>query len=354
MNHPRLDDARLREVGTAWFGDASVAIRPLDGDGFSGAPLAVATPADRSGAVVLKPFAAGVRPRVEWGHGLMRWLRSAGCREVPEVVVLRAGGTVAIDSLGMGWEAVRFVAGTATDAPSPAQACAAAAALARLHRAAAEWPAVPPTRGVAPAVTRRIAQAGRLLSAPWRMSATVAADDEPLRGAVAARLARAIAIAREAGLSAALREVLATAPEPVGLHAVLRDMWSGHVLFTDAGSTRIAGIVDYHAAAVDTPATDVARLLGSWRRVAPLPPDIAWPEALAAYEAVRPLPPAERRLVPWLDATGTILGLDNWFRWVLEEDRRFAGAARVLERIDRLIMHLPAAIDRVARRRIAV
>jgi alkylation response protein AidB-like acyl-CoA dehydrogenase len=37
----------------------------------------------------------------------------------------------------------------------------------------------------------------------------------------------------------------------------------------------------------------------------------AWAAAVAAYERVRPLPPAERRLIRWLDATGTILGLDN-------------------------------------------
>jgi hypothetical protein len=49
--------------------------------------------------------------------------------------------------------------------------------------------------------------------------------------------------------------------------------------------------------------------------------------------------------VPWLHATGVVVGLDNWFRWTLEEDRRFADPARVLARIDRLSAQLPAALE---------
>jgi Ser/Thr protein kinase RdoA (MazF antagonist) len=107
----------------------------------------------------------------------------------------------------------------------------------------------------------------------------------------------------------------------------------------------VAGIVDYHAAGVDTPATDLARLLGSWRGEAVGGLVAGWPAALAAYEAVRPLTVAERSLVPWLHATGVVFGLDNWFRWTIEEGRQFAGVHAVLDRIERLSARLPAALE---------
>jgi hypothetical protein len=49
--------------------------------------------------------------------------------------------------------------------------------------------------------------------------------------------------------------------------------------------------------------------------------------------------------VPWLHATGVVVGLDNWFRWTLEEGRRFAAPGHVLGRIDRLSSQLPGALE---------
>ena len=143
-------------------------------------------------------------------------------------------------------------------------------------------------------------------------------------------------------------------PRPLPLQPVLRDVWSDHVLFTvdehgaSATGNRVSAIIDYHAAGVDTPATDLARLLGSWLppvagQAAPLLD--AWREPLAAYERLRPLAAVERRLVPWLDATAVILGLDNWFRWTLDEQRKFPDTTRVQGRIDRLLRRLEGAIE---------
>ena len=132
---------------------------------------------------------------------------------------------------------------------------------------------------------------------------------------------------------------------PVMAQPVLRDVWSDHVLFLDDG--RIAGFIDFHAAGRDTRATDLARLLGSWD--APAAPTEGqwlqpWRQALDAYEAVKPLEPGERALIPWLYATGVICGLDNWFRWLITEQREFADNSTVLSRIARLIGALPAAL----------
>jgi Ser/Thr protein kinase RdoA (MazF antagonist) len=197
---------------------------------------------------------------------------------------------------------------------------------------------------VPPAVTRRIEQAGRMLSEPWHSVATPGGAVTSLGDAMAARLVRATAIARETGLSGALQRVMAERAMPAMLQAVVRDLWSSHVLFATDEPTRVAGIVDFHAAAVDTPATDLARLLGSWCRGPAIPLDDACREDLAAYESIRPLTTEEHRLVPWLDATATIFGLDNWFRWTLDEQREFPDARRMLARIDWLLQELPAAI----------
>ena len=132
---------------------------------------------------------------------------------------------------------------------------------------------------------------------------------------------------------------------------MLRDVWADHVIFAPGSAARVAGIVDLHAAGIDTPATDVARLAGSWRpprRPHKVDPAAAWPEAVAAYEAVRPLSAAERAVVPFLDAAGVICGLDNWFRWTLEEGRSFPDEAAALARIDRLLDRLPAAVGWLA------
>lgn len=339
-----VNDGGFRSACTAWLGDRDVVVERLATDAFSGSAIVRVCNGDPGGDLVLKSFPAKARPRIAWVHGLMASLRAAGCREVPAVVSSRSGGTVVEDGCGRAWEAVRFVSGVATDEPSVRQARAASAAVARLHLAAAAWPAAPPRVAVPPAVTRRIEQAGRMLSEPWHSVATPGGEVTSLGDAMAARLVQATAIARETGLSGALQRVMAERAMPTMLQAVVRDLWSSHVLFTTDEPTRVAGIVDFHAAAGDTPATDLARLLGSWCRGPAIPVDDACREALAAYESIRPLSAEEHRLVPWLDATATIFGLDNWFRWVLVKGRRFECSARVLERVDRLVGRLPGAV----------
>lgn len=354
MTRSEADDGYPRGVCRAWFGDAPVRLRPLGGDGFSGATPVRATAVAGAGDVVLKPFPEAARSQVVWVHGLMRHLRERGCDAIPEVLETATGSTIADDGRGGIWEAVRFVAGTATATPSTEQAAAAGEALARIHLAAAEWPLAPITSGRAGAVLRRVEQATRLLDHPWRLLPRTGGGGSGLAIEMSSRLERASSIADASDLPEALRCIVGFRAPPVVRHAVLRDVWSGHVLFAGDRLPRVAGIVDCHAAAVDTPATDVARLIGSWCREADVPADVAWADAVAAYERVRPLESAERLLIPWLDASGTILGLDNWFRWVLLEGRQFANAAQVLGRADCLLTRLPAAIAAVRRVQTAV
>jgi Ser/Thr protein kinase RdoA (MazF antagonist) len=321
--------------------------------GFSGTTLARVRPCGTDAWFVLKAFAAGTpRGRAEWVHTLVRHLARSGVVEMPPPVPAPDGDTLATDATGCHWELVPFIAGAATECPSAPQAAAALAALARLHVAAATLPGEPRRRGPAPAVERRVAQAQDLAARPWRLRRAAAAEPGPdhLRAAVADRRGHACAIFNGCAGARALAQIASHRPAEVPLGPVLRDVWSAHVLFAQDAPTRVAGIIDPHAASIDTPATDIARLLGSWHRddARSIDPVAAWPEAIAAYAAVRPLAEEERRLVPFLHAAGVICSLDNWFRWMLEDRRTFTATPAALARIDRLLADLPAALDFLA------
>lgn len=335
----------LRGVCRAWFGDREPTLEPIAADGFSGATLLRAGTGDPSGDVVLKSLPAGAGSRIAAVHRLMTHLRAAGATEIPEVVATPAGDTLVADASGGLWEAVRFVPGVTCAAPAPVRARAAAAVLARLHGCAATWPEEPPRIGVPPAIVRRVEHARRMAAEPWDALGSRIPADDPLAAALAARLAAGAAVARRPGCVATLGRIAALRPAEAPLQAVLRDVWSDHVIFADGEPARVQGVVDLHAAGVDTPATDVARLFGSWLREPDMPLLEAHGDAIAAYTALRPLAPRERALVPWLDATATVFGLDNWFRWVLVEGRRFERPARVLERVDGLLAKLDAAFE---------
>ena len=337
----------LSGVCAAWLGDRDVVIEPTVSDGFSGSRL-FQVRCSANAAWMLKSCAAGAADRIGWAHGLMRHLRVAGIREVPVVMATPDGRTLVIDGWGTAWELVEHIAGAATDSPSPAQAVVAASCLARIHLAALSLPGCPPRNAVPTAVLRRIARAERLRDSPWsgRLFREPGASAGGIHVEVVDRLDRAVASFAAADGPAALRRIIGTQAPVVSVQGVLRDVWSDHVLYSSAQPEHIAGIIDFHAAGVDTPATDMARLIGSWRPEADADTPLLhhWAEAVAAYESSRPLSTSERNLIPWLLATGVLFGLDNWFRWLLAESRDFLRPARALRRIDHLLSQLPAAV----------
>lgn len=329
---------------SAWVGDQDVTIEDIDADAFSGATL-VRVRAGPACDFVLKSFPAGARARISRVHRFMMHLRSAGCREIPEVIATPGDETIVVDHSGGLWEAVRYVPGATTATPAPNQARAAATALGRIHAAGATWTAAPPRRAVPRSISQRIDQARRLAAEPWWSFAVREASDGSLVGPLQARLEAAVALARRPECVTTLRRIGALEPGAMPLQMVIRDVWSGHVVFAADDPARVAGIVDLHAAAIDTPATDLARLIGSWEGNPKVPLLDVHADAVAAYAAVRSLNPRERALVSWLDATGTIFALDNWFRWVFVEGRVFERPARVVGRVDRLLGKLKAAFE---------
>jgi Ser/Thr protein kinase RdoA (MazF antagonist) len=347
-------------IAGAWLGAAPLRVEPLPGGGLSGAPVVLVRP-ERGAACVLKRVGrdAAAAPRATWVHALVARARDRGVVELPPPLATPGGATLVADSGGGLWELVPFVTGASVASTDARHLRAALEVLARLHTAWYDAPAGPADRvggpAAAPAVLRRSRQAAALARDPWpaRRAAAVApthgAAPDGLVAAVVSRWDRAIALLAAGAGRRAVARIAAVAAPALTLQPVVRDVWYDHVLFepgVPAAGPRVAALIDLHGAAIDTPATDVARLAGSWWSTALGPRCEAWlAEAVEAYAATRPLAAAERALVPWLHAAGVVCALDNWFRWIVEEGCVFADAARVLARIDRLLDALPWALE---------
>ena len=85
-------------------------------------------------------------------------------------------------------------------------------------------------------------------------------------------------------------------------------------------------------------ATDVSRLLAS------LVGDDAgrWRIGLTAYEAIRPLAPAETQLITAYDRANVLLGGFSWLSWCFEQGREFDNRAGMLARLDHYLSRLEA------------
>jgi homoserine kinase type II len=334
----------MHALVAAWLGDVPCDLVPLPGQGFSGTPVWRVQAA--TGRFVLKGFPVGTSPdRAAWVHRLMFHIRAAGCAAVPLPQRSAAGTTVVADG-GCLWELIEFVAGGSTSTPSPAQASAALQALARAHIAAASLPGAAPH--AVPGMAGRIERARGLVDDPWRArrDRLPSPPSDTLTRGMHERLERAITSFEAADGGRLLAGFARWQPPPLPAQPVFRDVWADHVFFDRKQPALVTGFIDLHAAGVDTPATDIARLLGSWK--SPWPGDggwaTRWEPAIAAYENLRPLSAAERKAVPLFHASAVVLGLDNWFRWVLEEGRSFPVAA-ALGRVDWLLNGLPEALQ---------
>jgi Ser/Thr protein kinase RdoA (MazF antagonist) len=340
-----LPPTRIAALGTAGFQS-----------GFSGSQVYAVELPGTAGRLVLKSFpTAASCDQARFVHRLVQHLRAEGISQVPEVMSTLDNDTVVADAAGMLWELARFMPGVAVPSPTVPQTVAAATALAQLHIAASRLAGHPPREDVSPGLCRRITQAEQLLAMPWRARrmalSTVTGQRLPIgfTGELIGRFDSAVSIFADCGGEECVSWVAGLRPTRCMVQPVVRDIWCDHVLFAEACRDEVTAIIDLHAAGIDTPATDLSRLMGSWK-----PPDgreglpllDRWPEALAAYDQVRPLSPVEYSLIPLLHATAVVFGLDNWFRWTLEEQREFPETRSVLARIDRLLKELEGELAR--------
>jgi Ser/Thr protein kinase RdoA (MazF antagonist) len=117
---------------------------------------------------------------------------------------------------------------------------------------------------------------------------------------------------------------------PLSVQPCIRDIWHDHVLFT---GNEVTGIIDFGAMQFDTPATDVARLLGSLVG----DDEVEWRAGVNAYSEIRPLIADEQRAAKALDTSSTILAGCNWIRWICCDGRQFEDRARIVERFRQIV-----------------
>lgn len=283
------------------------------------------------GTLVLRcwPIEHPTPERLQFIHDVLRHATARGITFLPVPLATTHGSTFVSHS-GHLWDLTPWLPGTADydRSPRPEKLRAAMESLARFHVAVADFPIAASQRlaGAPPAIDTRFArlhelQSGSIIKLANAVNDTTWPDLAPLARQIVAQLPRVvpIAIARLAPL----------ADTPLPLQVCMRDIWHDHVLFT---GDAVTGLIDFGALDVDTPTTDVARLLGS------LVGDDATSRqiGLEAFSAFRPLSEVESQAVRAIDAAGTILAAANWIRWVYIERRRFDEPTRVVERLQTL------------------
>jgi Ser/Thr protein kinase RdoA (MazF antagonist) len=303
--------------------------------GFSGSTLwkvVALEPLFLPSPLCLKRWPADHPPpaRLPWIHQVLLRARQQGLEFVPEPQPTRAGSTIC-EWGGSTWELMTWLPGEVDQSPSPAPERIAAAfrALAKFHAATADpdRSATPHSFQPAPAFGDRVAR--------WRE--LTAGKIEQIRRAVESnRIPQFDELARQWIASHSILptdhadQLQAAARLSLPLQPAIRDLWRDHVLFV---GHEVTGFIDFGAMRVDTPLTDIARLLGSLvkddmtlRRV-----------ALDAYAEIQPLAPRERELIDLLDHTGTLIAGWNWLEWLYVEQRQFPSLTAVRSRLSELL-----------------
>jgi Ser/Thr protein kinase RdoA (MazF antagonist) len=293
-----------------------------------------------SGRMVLRrwPSEHPSPERLRWIHEVLFHAAKRGITFIPAPVRTTSGDSFVQDA-GHLWELAPWMPGAADFEASPTaeKLRAAMSALARLHVTVDDFPLGLSQHVVgAPAIGRRLARLRNLLGGKiGELSNSL----ENIQWPEFERLARVFLTALPVYLPRAVERLTPLVNVPLAIQPCLRDIWHDHVLFT---GSEVTGIIDFGAVDIDTPATDIARLLGS------LVGDDAfgWRAGLDAYATVRPLAAEEETAVRALDSCGTILAGCNWIRWIYVERRQFGDRERLRERFERIISRLTfSAVD---------
>jgi Ser/Thr protein kinase RdoA (MazF antagonist) len=300
-------DYRLAITGQIWT--------PVSG-GFSGAEVWRGDGATGP-ELALKAWPVDVTP-ARLGDVHAHVAMAAHLPFVPQVVRTVTGASLVWDGRRC-WDLTRWAPGTATEAPSVAEAGSAGAAVARLHRA---WPAA--GTGPCPGAANRLRA---LADFRERLGKSVPARPPVQDGQIPL-------VRRAWGLVAATadrceRALAPWAAERVRLSPCVRDLRAEHVLFTRGAVT---GLIDFGALAVDHPAVDLARYLGD------LDDDGGDRTGafLTAYRTEAPLDVPDE-YVTLLARTGTVCSLVGWLVRLVAERRTFADETAVTRRLVRLV-----------------
>jgi Ser/Thr protein kinase RdoA (MazF antagonist) len=263
-------------------------------------------------------------------HSVLRNVYASGLDFVP-VPIAAVDGVTIVQHDGNLWELTAWLPGAADyeRSPSVEKLRAAMTALARFHVASAGFPD-PLSPAPSPNITRRLARLRDLVSGGTDMLPRAIKDDD---WPELAPLSRQFTAILPRSLPRAIAELAPLAAIALPLQPCIRDIWHDHVLFE--GDT-VTGLIDFGAMQIDTPAGDVARLLGSLVG----DDEVGWREGLAAYAAVHRLSEQELLAVSALDTSGVILAGCNWIQWIYVDGRQFESQGQVLDRFRRIVSRM--------------
>ena len=339
----------LAQIVAAFCGAQRPArIRTLDRDseGFSGAIVlrvvveATATAPEAEYCLRGWPPDSLQRDRLLGLHRLLEHIHRCGVKQVP-VPLKSQFGTTLYTEAGQFWQLEPWMPGRAdfSSDPSDARLKNAMIALAQWHDAAARFEArtseaewfKQTSAATSPTVEDRLVRIHRFYTGDAAKMKQLVAETTSLEswGAEFLELRNlARLILDYFGLSASYigQELLAFRDVRLRLHPCLRDVWHDHVLFD---GDEVTGLIDPNAARSETPATDLARLLGSFLR----DDDDRWELAIGTYRGVRPLSDREAKLARILDQSTTLLSGLTWLERLFLHRENYSNPPRVLARL---------------------
>jgi homoserine kinase type II len=330
-------DPLAKSVLSFYFPEPSLVrqIEPLgNAGGWSGSQLwRVMTGA--AGPFCLRRYPEGDwGPRLHFVHAVLDRVVAGGLTVIAAPLP-SVSGTTAIRHADAWWELTPWMPGVADfhARPSSERLRSAMRTLARFHLLANTAAAPRAPHNLAPAMIDR--------------QSTFRAIDEQAK-TIASHLRPGLGEAFDARADHLLKllchvapqlapQVLAAANAKWLIQPAIRDIWHDHVLFT---GDAVTGIVDLGAMRLDTPLTDIARLVGSLvgddgdaRRF-----------ALDAYAEVRPLSDEDRGRIDLLDASGQVVAAANWLRWLYVERRDMGPSEPIVRRLDEITLRLDGAL----------
>ena len=271
-------------------------------------------------------------------HGVLNAVHDGGLNIVP--VPLRTGaGESFVSHKECFWELAPWMPGVADYHANPSRPKLRSAmhALARFHLLAVQSPPAPGVaegravvhRGIAPALLVR----NSILSNFDQRLAQSATHLRPGENSeLDARAARLLSLlpCPASRIKQPLAEVAGLS---LHLQPAIRDIWHDHVLYT---GDEVSGIVDFGALNIDTPLTDIARLVGS------LVADDRESRAFAcdAYSELQPLTSEDRLLIDLLDESGLIVAALNWLTWLYVDRRDMGPVDPIIKRLNEIISRL--------------
>jgi Ser/Thr protein kinase RdoA (MazF antagonist) len=258
-----------------------------------------------------------------------RWLAKARCLDFIPVPIPDQRGQTLQSWSGTFWDLTRWMPGLAVlQNPSVPQVESAFTALAQFHNVLGDER----TTALSPGLRTRLDDALSLKQGGLEKLRIAIETTSSSKPGIQEAAKYWLSLARPA-LPQLVNRLSQGAPRPLPLQPCLRDARPDHFLLT---VDRVTGLVDFGSMDIESTTADLARLMGDWL---PKVGDLR-SAALAAYNRIRPLAPAEFEALPLFESSADLLIGERLILWNFIEHRAFPNPTAVIEGIQRSIHRL--------------